>query len=66
MIMMGHFRVLRAHNEWRVGHEFHTEVSSRLERLVEMGFLECLGGTATVAPIPATRRQRRGVQIRPE
>lgn len=69
MIMMGHFKVRRAHNQWRVGHEFHAEVTSRLERLTEMGLLECLGGTTEPEPeVPAEPKKgkRRGVQVRDE
>ena len=66
MIMMGHFKVRRAHDQWRVGHTFHAEVSSRLTWLTEAGFLECLGGTASIDPAseqPKARR-RRGVKVR--
>ena len=66
MVMMGHFKVLRAHNQWSVGDEFHGEVSFRLERLVEAGFLECLGGTVAIDPVAEEpkRGKRRGVQVR--
>ena len=57
MIIMGHFKVLRAHNEWRVGHEFHAEVTARLIRLEEMGFLYCIGGTAEPDPAEADQTE---------
>lgn len=66
--MMGHFKVLRSHNQWRVGHEFHAEMTDRLVRLTEMGFLECLGGSAAVDPVVTRvakpREGRRGVKVR--
>ena len=68
IVMMGHFKVLRAHNQWRVGHEFHAQMTDRLMRLTEMGLLECLGGRVGVDPVAPEvtkgKGGRRGVKVR--
>jgi hypothetical protein len=78
-MMMGHWRVVRSHNQWRKGHEFHAEVTDRNVALQRAGFLRLLGGDMA-APVPDPvpevpvkparhvanpNRRARGVQVQP-
>lgn len=69
-MIMGHWRVLRSHNQWRVGHEFHAEVTQRRVALERAGMLRLLGGTmepvVPAAPVANPKRRARGVQIQAE
>lgn len=66
-MIMGHWRVLRSHNQWRVGHEFHAEVTDRRVALERAGMLRLLGGrmepVVPAVPVANPRRRTRGVQV---
>jgi hypothetical protein len=69
-MIMGHWLVLRSHDQWRKGHQFHAEVTPRREALVKMGVLRCLGGrmepVIPVVPVANPSRRRRGVKVQDE
>lgn len=69
-MIMGHWLVLRSHDQWRKGHEFHAEVTLRREALMKQGVLRCLGGVMEpvipAVPVANPKRRKRGVTVQNE